>query len=59
LSEDNVLIAPTLLVKNVTFGEATKEKGLAFIAAHFDGLLGLAFDRISIDKYPTAFELAF
>jgi len=48
-----------LLVKNVTFGEATKEKGLAFIAAHFDGLLGLAFDRISIDKYPTAFELAF
>lgn len=28
------------------------------MAAKFDGLLGLGFDNISIEKVPTPFELA-
>jgi len=38
-----------LTVKNQIFGEATEEPGVAFIAARFDGILGLAFDTISVE----------
>lgn len=35
------------------FGEATKLEGLAFIAAKFEGIVGMAFDKISVDGLPT------
>jgi cathepsin D len=37
------------------FACATSEPGVAFVAAKFDGLLGMGFDTISVDNLPTPF----
>ncbi|KAI1004153.1 Vacuolar protease A [Podosphaera aphanis] len=39
-----------LTVKHQLFAEAVKEPGLAFAFGHFDGILGLGFDTISVNK---------
>lgn len=49
VSQDNMRIGD-LEVKALDFGEATTEPGLAFAFGKFDGVFGLAYDAISVNK---------
>ncbi|KAL2072142.1 hypothetical protein VTL71DRAFT_11485 [Oculimacula yallundae] len=49
VSEDTMTIGD-LKVKSQLFAEATEEPGLAFAFGRFDGILGLGFDTISVNK---------
>lgn len=49
VSQDNVKIGGVEIEKQ-QFAEATSEPGLAFAFGRFDGILGLGFDTISVNK---------
>ncbi|XP_058728114.1 aspartic proteinase A1-like [Vicia villosa] len=46
-SYDNIKVGD-IVVKNQEFIETTREPGITFVAAKFDGLLGLGFQEISV-----------
>lgn len=54
VSQDTVNIGD-LTIKDQLFAEATSEPGLAFAFGRFDGILGLGYDTISVNKIPPPF----
>eukprot|EP01006_Ploeotia_vitrea_P011175 TRINITY_DN297_c0_g1_i1.p1 TRINITY_DN297_c0_g1~~TRINITY_DN297_c0_g1_i1.p1 ORF type:complete len:389 (+),score=79.19 TRINITY_DN297_c0_g1_i1:26-1192(+) len=55
LSEDDVTIAGLRATK-ITFAEVTEEPGLAFAAAKFDGVMGMAWPKIAVDGVIPVFQ---
>lgn len=49
MSQDTLTIGD-LKIKKQDFAEATSEPGLAFAFGRFDGILGLGYDTISVNK---------
>jgi saccharopepsin len=54
VSQDTMTIGD-LKIRDQIFAEATEEPGLAFAFGRFDGILGLGFDTISVNKIPPPF----
>ncbi|KAI0092416.1 endopeptidase [Irpex rosettiformis] len=54
VSQDSLTIGD-LTIKGQDFAEATKEPGLAFAFGKFDGILGLAYDTISVNHITPPF----
>ncbi|KAI9659247.1 MAG: Vacuolar protease A [Trizodia sp. TS-e1964] len=47
---NDVISIGNMIIKNQDFAEAVKEPGLAFAFGKFDGILGLGYDSISVNR---------
>jgi hypothetical protein len=52
VSQDVASFTPDITA-TMKFGEIQKAKGVTFLVSQMDGIIGLAFDQISVDKLPT------
>jgi len=55
VSRDNAYIGDAAYA-SMGFGEVQKVKGATFLISQMDGIIGLAFDTISVDSLPTFIE---
>lgn len=58
LGQDTTTVAG-LLAKNSTFGQITRLEGISFVASKFDGILGMAWPTISVERCPLIFDLLY
>lgn len=56
IGQDSTWVAG-LQAKNSLFGQVTKLEGISFIASKFDGILGMAWPAISVNRCPLIFDL--
>lgn len=54
--QDNVYF-PGIKIEKALFGQITILEGASFLASKFDGILGMAWPRISVNGMPLIFDL--